>query len=304
MLKTLIFSDRAMTALKVETLEKIQTETGGVFLGYRKGSIWYVIETVDPGPSSIFQAAYFEYDQDYINHLINKISRLYDEQLDLIGLWHRHPGSFDKFSSTDDLTNSKYAELSKDGAVSLLVNIDPAFRITPYHVTLPLSYEKIEYRVGDELIPPSILLLKEHKTIEKRINDICKKRSIASYARRLEALTDKVALEDAIRSFLTKRHISNMKNRRLSSTETWNDNDWDYILTSLEMDLSFLESTGTACSLKMDSASNLILCDSEAGTNKIMFSLAGKKVLFSFDGQTYIYYSGLIKDAYEEYLKG
>jgi len=304
MLKTLIFSDRAMTALKVETLEKIQTETGGVFLGYRKGSVWYVIETVDPGPSSIFQAAYFEYDQNYINHLINKISRLYNEQLDLIGLWHRHPGSYDKFSSTDDLTNSKYAELNSDGAVSLLVNIDPVFRITPYHVTLPLSYEKIEYKVGDDLIPPSILLLKDHKMLETRINDICSKSSISTYTKRIDVIAAKVTMEDAIRAFLSKRHISNMKNRRLSSTEHWNDNDWDYMLTALEMDLSFLESISTACSLKIDSASNLVLCNSENENSTVVFSLAGKKVLFNIDGQTYIYYSGLVKDAYEEYLKG
>lgn len=151
------FSERAFISILVETQEKIKTETGGVFLGYRKGDIWYVIESIDPGPNSVFQTAYFEYDQAYINHLINKVSRLYATQLDLIGLWHRHPGSFDSFSGTDDGTNTKYAELDKQGAISALVNIDPQFRLTMYSVTLPLKYEKIKYIVGDSYIPKDLL---------------------------------------------------------------------------------------------------------------------------------------------------
>ena len=75
-----VFSKRAMTALLVETREKITTETGGVFLGKYESGVWYIVETIDPGPNSIFKPAYFEYDQDYINHLINKVSRLYKNQ--------------------------------------------------------------------------------------------------------------------------------------------------------------------------------------------------------------------------------
>ncbi|MDK9711202.1 Mov34/MPN/PAD-1 family protein, partial [Acidaminobacter sp.] len=169
--KQIVFSDRAMTALLVETYEKIKTETGGVFLGYRKGDVWYVVETIDPGPDSIFRTAYFEYDQAYINHLINKISRLYREQLDLIGLWHRHPGSLDEFSSTDDGTNKQYAQLDKDGAVSALVNIDPTFRLTVYEVKEPLSYKKINYVVGDENIPVHLLGYVSQKLLTSKIND-------------------------------------------------------------------------------------------------------------------------------------
>ena len=88
------------------------------------------LKALIPVRTPVFQTAYFEYDQVYINHLINKVSRLYATQLDLIGLWHRHPGSFDSFSGTDDGTNTKYAELDKQGAISALVNIDPQFRLT------------------------------------------------------------------------------------------------------------------------------------------------------------------------------
>ena len=96
-----VFSQRAIAAVMAETAEKIQTETGGLFLGKVIGDTWYVVESIDPGPNSIFEVAYFEYDQPYVQHLINKVAAIYQERLELIGLWHRHPGSFDQFSGTD-----------------------------------------------------------------------------------------------------------------------------------------------------------------------------------------------------------
>lgn len=162
-----VFSDRAFAAIMAETTEKIKTETGGLFLGSFEDGIWYVIEAIDPGPKSIFEVAYFEYDQQYTQHLINKIANLYDKRLTLIGLWHRHPGSFDQFSSTDDGTNSKYARMRKEGAISALVNIDPDFRLTMYHVDQPCRYSVIEYDVGNHLIPDEML---RYKSPEKFAN--------------------------------------------------------------------------------------------------------------------------------------
>lgn len=162
-----VFSDRAFAAIMAETTEKIKTETGGLFLGSFEDGIWYVIEAIDPGPKSIFEVAYFEYDQQYTQHLINKIANLYDKKLTLIGLWHRHPGSFDQFSSTDDGTNSKYARMRKEGAISALVNIDPKFRLTMHHVDQPCRYSVIEYDVGNHLIPDEML---RYKSPEKFAN--------------------------------------------------------------------------------------------------------------------------------------
>ena len=110
-----VFSTRAFAAILAETTEKIKTETGGLFLGKYKDGIWYVVEAIDPGPKSVFEVAYFEYDRAYTQHLIRKTANLYASKLELIGLWHRHPGSFDIFSSTDDETNAKYAKLMSMG---------------------------------------------------------------------------------------------------------------------------------------------------------------------------------------------
>ena len=148
-----IFTERAFVSILAETAEKVQTETGGIFLGFRDSDVWYVIESIDPGPKSVFQVAYFEYDQKYVSHLASKVARLYNKPLELLGLWHRHPGSFDRFSGTDDKTNGKYASLNKAGAISALVNIDPEFRLTVFYVSKPFSYERVQYSVGDDLVP-------------------------------------------------------------------------------------------------------------------------------------------------------
>lgn len=79
-----VFSNRAFSAVLAETTEKITTETGGLFLGTVQEDVWYIIEAIDPGPKSIFEVAYFEYDQQYTQHLINKIANLYKQKLDLI----------------------------------------------------------------------------------------------------------------------------------------------------------------------------------------------------------------------------
>lgn len=153
-----VFSERAFTALLSETYEKIKTETGGILLGYYDSGVWYVVEAIDPGPDSVFEVAYFEYDRAYVTHLINKVARLYKRDLSLVGLWHRHPGSFDVFSGTDDKTNLEFASRSPVGAISALVNIDPKFRLTVYHVSAhPQKYARVQYEVGDSLFPAGAL---------------------------------------------------------------------------------------------------------------------------------------------------
>jgi integrative and conjugative element protein (TIGR02256 family) len=155
----IIFSNRAYNAVVSESNDKINTETGGVFLGRYENEIWYVVETIAPGPNAIFRKTYFEYDQQYAEHQINKSAQKYQADLTLIGIWHKHLSSFNEFTSTDDSTNSEYAKLSANGAISVLVNTIPDFLVTPYHVSLPLRYTKINYVVGDSLFPAHLLRL-------------------------------------------------------------------------------------------------------------------------------------------------
>lgn len=152
-----VFSRRAHAAIDAETHQQHPNETGGILLGHHCAGRWLVIEAIDPGPGSHFSPTTFEYDTAYVNHLACKVAAVYERPLSLIGLWHRHPGSFDRFSGQDDQTNRRYAEQSPAGAISCLVNLDPTFRITAYHVPGDLAYRRLPIGVGDQAIPSALL---------------------------------------------------------------------------------------------------------------------------------------------------
>lgn len=159
--KLVVFSNKAWNAIVSETLRKDPVETGGIMLGHiLSNGYWIVMEVVPPGLKTIHQRAYFEYDTDFVNYMSYSISKQYKMELAVLGLWHRHPGSMDVFSGTDDGTNSSFAQMNAYGAISGLVNIDPKLRFTLRHVTYPLHYQTIDFEVGDDLIPPQYFELK------------------------------------------------------------------------------------------------------------------------------------------------
>jgi proteasome lid subunit RPN8/RPN11 len=165
----IVISDRAYNSIVTETLYRISTETGGIFLGKIIDSIWYIIEIIDPGPKSIFSYSHFEYDLDHVNYLAKVIARQYKNGLIVLGLWHRHPGSLDTFSRADDLTNQRFAELNLNGAISGLINLDPKLRFTFYHVNSKVKYVKIPFIVGDNFIPKHLLTLSYPPSLENPI---------------------------------------------------------------------------------------------------------------------------------------
>jgi hypothetical protein len=157
-----VFSNKAYNAIIRESFAKDPVETGGILLGHiLDNGIWIVMEVLPPGIHCIFERAYFEYDDAFVNYLAQSVANQYKEPLDLLGLWHRHPGSMDYFSSTDDGTNITFSKLNSKGVISGLVNIDPQFRLGIYHMPKLKSslgnnrppYEKVSVEVGDDIIP-------------------------------------------------------------------------------------------------------------------------------------------------------
>lgn len=156
-----IFSQRAFNSIVTEVIDKHPIETGGILIGYiLDNGAWVVVENIPPGYHTIHQRAYFEYDAEFVNYLSNVIALQYKGNLQVLGLWHRHPGSMDIFSRTDDGTNIKFARDRQCGAISALVNCDPRMRITMYHVSPDGRYQPIEWYVDDgETIPAGYLEL-------------------------------------------------------------------------------------------------------------------------------------------------
>ena len=313
--RCVVFSERAFISLLVETQEKITTETGGVFLGYRKGDIWYVVESIDPGPKSIFQPAYFEYDQAYVNHLINKVSRIYKTQLDLIGLWHRHPGSFDCFSGTDDVTNTSFAEIDEDGTISGLVNIDPNFRLTMYEVKLPLKYKKIPIVVGDVYIPYDLLALRNPIELQKQMDSD----GVSSRVKKFSLLKPKkeddsnvneisrIAVSDfslmlqIMHLFEKEEHISESN---LTSFEEIEKNV-EQILIELNEDLSFFHEFDISCEMEIESADAVkcLLSDKDKKASVEFLTSHEVGIVLRYKKKLYKYHRGLFLEMYKRVLE-
>lgn len=304
-----VFSNRAYASVLAETTEKIKTETGGLFLGTVQDDTWYIIEAIDPGPNSIFQVAYFEYDQKYTQHLINKIANLYDRQLALIGLWHRHPGSLDQFSSTDDGTNAKYAAMRNEGAISALVNIDPTFRITMYHVDKPCRYKKIRYDVGDNLIPDELL---KFKTPEK-FADIMKNimRPSAMRGSSAEGYHKSVSLASFMTFILPQ--LKDVEYTKLENNDTIpvpagefiparKEHLREVLIDELIDDLTFMADTLGIETVISENDYNSLTVYQEAidKTTKLFFALnvLESTVVLSYNNRSYAYRKGLFTEAF------
>ncbi len=166
--ETVIISDKAYNAMIRESFARHPVETGGILLGYiLNNGLWVVMEMIPPGMNGVYETAYFEYDQNFVNYLGTSVANQYKEPLQLLGLWHRHPGSMDYFSSTDDGTNSEFASKNPYGVIPGLVNIDPAFRLTMYHLDhndgvrpRNIAYTTVDVEVGDDLIPEKFFRLR------------------------------------------------------------------------------------------------------------------------------------------------
>lgn len=165
--KMVVFSDKAYNAIIRETFEWDPVETGGILLGHiLDNGCWIVMEVLPPGYSEgrngdnvHHEMGYFEYNQRFVNYLANSVATQYKIPLELLGLWHRHPGSMDHFSSTDDGTNLTFASQNPNGAISGLVNVDPQLRMTMYYIQHDdtgmrrPNYQTVDVEVGSDLIP-------------------------------------------------------------------------------------------------------------------------------------------------------
>lgn len=182
-----VFSDRAYNAIIRETFEWEPVETGGILLGHiLDNGCWIVMDVLPPGYSEGHEGdnvyhdyGYFEYNRKFVNYLAKSVAEQYDIPLELLGLWHRHPGRMDHFSGTDDETNSTFARQNPQGTISGLINVDPQLRMTMYYLSHadainrgagPLNYQEVQIEVGSDLIPEEYFRFRYYRGEEKDIH--------------------------------------------------------------------------------------------------------------------------------------
>ena len=165
--KYIVLSERAYKSILAETFAHGESETGGILLGHFVNGVWYIIECIDPGLVAKHSSVTFEYDENYVNHQKEVISRLYNYPLTILGIWHRHPGSMDSFSPTDLSSIDIHVSRARAGILSMLVNVDPSLRMTFYYCGKDNTLMKVPYDVGDDLIIKDIILLADDGKIQE-----------------------------------------------------------------------------------------------------------------------------------------
>lgn len=170
--RKIILSDKAFAKIVTETLSYGEHETGGIFIGYIYRRIWYVTDVIDAGlkQDTTHTITYFVYDENYVNHRIYKEGMIYKYQPTCLGFFHRHPGSFDRFSVPDEKTMKEHCRMSKHGIISMLVNIDPYMRFTFYFASKMNELFNIPYEVGNVHIPKEFLEVATYEMLTKRFH--------------------------------------------------------------------------------------------------------------------------------------
>lgn len=163
-----MLSNRAYCSIINETFEHGTDETGGLLIGFIVGRKWYVVDVIDPGTNNtIHETGLFQWDEAYVNRMAQRLRNLYRFQPTILGFWHRHPGSMDFFSQTDVESTQKNLQGARKGLISMLVNIDPALRMTFYYCNGP-HFMPIRYDVGDEYFPVELLEYADPQMIAQR----------------------------------------------------------------------------------------------------------------------------------------
>lgn len=160
-------SDRAYSAIISEVIHNGANETGGVLIGHIHNRVWYIVDVIDAGIDTTNRVALFQWDREYVNHLIATLSRIYRIPLTVLGFYHRHPGDMNFFSGQDEDTISQNLRHTRLGLLSMLVNIDPKLRMTFYYC-YDNDIMKIGYDVGDCYFPREFLQYADAKELERR----------------------------------------------------------------------------------------------------------------------------------------
>lgn len=130
-------------------------ETGGALLGYRDGTTVHVTVALPSGPRSQASPVMLKYNEEFQNYVFGVITELMGEKGGLLGIWHKHPASFDRFSGVDAVAHEQFGKVLNGEVLSLLVNLDGpegAPRVTGYFV----DTKEMVYHLIPVLIPVTV----------------------------------------------------------------------------------------------------------------------------------------------------
>lgn len=117
-----VFTNKAYVMIFEDSRKYKTVETGGILLGYKKEKYWHVVETVLPGKAAFRKSNCFSYDSEYLEMKANEIALLYDEPLQLLGVWHKHPIADFIFSREDQIMHNRYMDVCESDILSGIIS--------------------------------------------------------------------------------------------------------------------------------------------------------------------------------------
>ncbi len=158
-----VLSSRAYAGILSQALRDVREETGGVFLGRVHNRIWYVMEAVTLPFSEA--SAVFSWEPEEVRLIAEFCRGLYQEPLEVLGFWHRHPPRMDYFSPEDEqvLQSGQWPH----GQLAMLVNADPDLRLS-FYCCNGMELMPAEYDHGDEYFLEELLACPDPETLAER----------------------------------------------------------------------------------------------------------------------------------------
>ena len=97
-------------------------ETGGLLLGYSEtDQSIRVLEATDGGYDAIRESHEFQYDAKYVEHICGVLAGLYEPELQIVGMWHKHNyASEPPFSRTDEEMHQQLMDIQGHPCLSVL----------------------------------------------------------------------------------------------------------------------------------------------------------------------------------------
>lgn len=136
-------------------------ENGGLLLGLKRGTKIYIIEAIETGKEDLHNEGELLLNMVNMEYLANILNGLYKEDLEIIGIWHKHNHNLNPpFSIIDNLFHQKLCKSLKQDIISILFQkeIDNEYSI---HV--------FKYCQNNQIIDKEFDIVKLEKMIDYKI---------------------------------------------------------------------------------------------------------------------------------------
>lgn len=145
-------SNRSLAAM-VSGIERFpDTENGGPLLGKVRNDKIDIIEAIEAGKNAIHEKAKLSCDEKSVEYIANTVKGLYEEELEVVGIWHKHNHDYDPpFSAEDNLFHKEMSGSLKKDIISVLFqkNKDDEYTMRVFRYCLNHQLMEEEFDVED-----------------------------------------------------------------------------------------------------------------------------------------------------------